>query len=652
MDTGFSIGTMENSDADWVESDPTGRYIRYKEVLGKGAFKTVYKGFDQVDGIEVAWNRVKIDDVLQSSQDLERLYSEVHLLKALNHESIMKFYNSWVDDKKKTVNIITELFTSGSLRLYRKKHKNVDTKALKSWVRQVLRGLQYLHSHDPPIIHRDLKCDNIFINGNHGEVKIGDLGLAVIMQQPTARSVIGTPEFMAPELYEEEYNELVDIYSFGMCMLEMVTFEYPYSECKNPAQIYKKVINGTKPLSLSKVKDPQVKQFIEKCLVPVSERLSATELLRYPFLQCDLKEPIRDSLRPPIVLCNVVNVPHSGPLSMEIDSDYKQFPVSGSTNQSNESHLILEFIRMNKDKEFRLKGEKRDDNSVSLVLRIADSCGKVRNIHFDFYLDSDTASSVATEMVEQLDLSDQDVIFISEFIDFLIMKLVPGWKPSVVHHSSQERNIYRSSRVHEMVIDYLWDSSSGDFPAKEMAEQQVLSQSIVGGSLESSVKKVVEVTSSSSLVSIDQDSHVTVISEVLAEYASIHDISVEYGPRCSQRGLSDDVSEVFLGGSECVGYKKGRNETNSGENSMIISSTRNSYESPLLNHSCDCVASMVSNSSSSSVDDKDQDDELKMELVVIETRHQHMVQELLRRREEAIEGARKRWMLKKKLTTA
>lgn len=52
---------------------------------------------------------------------------------------------------------------------------------------------------------------------------------------------LGTPEFMAPELYEEEYNELVDIYSFGMCLLEMVTLEYPYSECKNAAQIFKKV---------------------------------------------------------------------------------------------------------------------------------------------------------------------------------------------------------------------------------------------------------------------------------------------------------------------------------------------------------------------------------------------------------------------------
>lgn len=46
---------------------------------------------------------------------------------------------------------------------------------------------------------------------------------------------------MAPELYDAEYNELVDIYSFGMCMLELVTCEYPYSECGNQAQIFKKV---------------------------------------------------------------------------------------------------------------------------------------------------------------------------------------------------------------------------------------------------------------------------------------------------------------------------------------------------------------------------------------------------------------------------
>lgn len=67
---------------------------------------------------------------------------------------------------------------------------------MKNWSRQILRGLLYLHSHDPPIIHRDLKCDNIFVNGNQGEVKIGDLGLAAILRQAhAAHSVIGECDF-------------------------------------------------------------------------------------------------------------------------------------------------------------------------------------------------------------------------------------------------------------------------------------------------------------------------------------------------------------------------------------------------------------------------------------------------------------------------
>lgn len=75
-----------------------------------------YRSFDEVDGIEVAWNQVRIGDVLRSPEDLERLYSEVHLLKSLKHNNIIKFFSSWVDEENKTINIITELFTSGSLR--------------------------------------------------------------------------------------------------------------------------------------------------------------------------------------------------------------------------------------------------------------------------------------------------------------------------------------------------------------------------------------------------------------------------------------------------------------------------------------------------------------------------------------------------------
>lgn len=67
-------------------------------------------------------------------------------------------------------------------------------------------------------VSRDLKCDNIFVNGTCGVVKIGDLGLATLWRGlTTPQSVLGTPEFMAPELYEEKYNEKVGAWGSHAC---------------------------------------------------------------------------------------------------------------------------------------------------------------------------------------------------------------------------------------------------------------------------------------------------------------------------------------------------------------------------------------------------------------------------------------------------
>ncbi|KAG7587632.1 Protein kinase domain [Arabidopsis suecica] len=412
-------------EADLVQKDPSGRYIRYNDVLGRGAFKTVYKAFDEVEGIEVAWNIMSIEDVLQMPGQLDRLYSEVHLLNSLKHDNIIKLFYSWVDDHNKSINMITELFTSGSLSFYRKKHRKVDPKAIMNWARQILKGLHFLHSQTPPVIHRDLKCDNIFVNGHTGEVKIGDLGLAAVMQQPTARSVIGTPEFMAPELYEEEYNELVDIYSFGMCMLEMVTCEYPYSECRNQAQIYKKVTSGIKPQSLSKVDDPQVKQFIEKCLLPAPSRPTALELLKDQLLAVD---GAKDSTL--AASSNTTFKPAKPPQSeyRRMDVDHKEntsVSICSSAKSSQECSWLqtIEVQRVAENTEFRLSGERRDDVAASMALRIAGSSGQARKVDFDFNLKTDTARAVTGEMVEELDLSSQEVIVIAEMIDELIMKL-------------------------------------------------------------------------------------------------------------------------------------------------------------------------------------------------------------------------------------
>jgi len=264
-----------------VEEDETGQYVRTGEILGVGAFKTVYKAIDRDKGIEVAWNSIKLDRI---HFDFEKLYQEVQLLEQLSHPHIIEFYHSWINQKKKEIVFITECMTSGTLRQFIKKAKNVKVKVIKGWCKQILSGLEYLHTRNPPIIHRDIKCDNIFINGSVGEVKIGDLGLATVMKRDNALSIIGTPEFMAPEFYDEKYTEKVDIWAFGMCVLEMATLDYPYSECENPAQIFKKVSAGLKPAGLARITDDSLREFIEICLADQEVRPSAKELLAHPFL--------------------------------------------------------------------------------------------------------------------------------------------------------------------------------------------------------------------------------------------------------------------------------------------------------------------------------------------------------------------------------
>ncbi|KAL3374501.1 hypothetical protein AABB24_006137 [Solanum stoloniferum] len=208
---------------------------------------------------------------------------------------------------------------------------------------------------------------------------------------------------MAPELYEEEYNELVDIYAFGMCLLELVTFEYPYVECTNAAQIYKKVTSGIRPASLAKVKNPGVKAFIDKCIAKVSERLSAKELLMDPFLQLD---------------------DDSGSISRSLSSH----PIHADKSDDDSGRSPQDHVPEG-SRDFTVQGQRKDLNTIFLKLRITDSTGHIRNIHFPFDIEVDTANAVASEMVEELDLTDQDVSAIADMIDSEIRSYIPDWAP-------------------------------------------------------------------------------------------------------------------------------------------------------------------------------------------------------------------------------
>ncbi|RWW85565.1 hypothetical protein BHE74_00005740 [Ensete ventricosum] len=251
----------DDPDTEFVEMDPSGRYGR------------------------VAWNQVKMTDLLRSDDDYDRLCSEVLLLQTLKHKNIIKFYNSWRDDKNNNINFITEVFTSGTLRQYRKKHKHVDVRALKKWSRQILSGLHYLHSHDPPVIHRDLKCDNVFVNGNQGEFNIPVLRIDYFVGHSNSRT------------------------------------------------------------------------------------------------SYDSEEPATTG------------------------------------------------------RDFTVEGQRKDLNTISLKLRIADS--------------TDTSVSVATEMVAELDLTDQDVTTIAAMIDAEIQAYVPDWMPGYAFDNDSNDDTVSDSNSHE-----------------------------------------------------------------------------------------------------------------------------------------------------------------------------------------------------------
>ncbi|XP_046330388.2 uncharacterized protein LOC124113935 isoform X3 [Haliotis rufescens] len=357
----------DESEENPLSSSPGGRFLKFDIEIGRGSFKTVFKGLDSENGVAVAWCELQdrpvfsSDDKKWNKSERQRFKEEAEMLKELQHPNIVRFYDYWEKTdrrNRKVIILVTELMTSGTLKTYIKRFKKINIKVLKNWCRQILKGLYFLHTRTPPVIHRDLKCDNIFITGTTGSVKIGDLGLATLKNKSFAKSVIGTPEFMAPEMYEEHYDEAVDVYAFGMCMLEMATSEYPYKECTNAAQIYRKVTSGVRPEACDKVDNPEIRDIIEGCIKQKrEERYTVKDLLQHVFFLED-------------------------------------------------SGLKVELV--NRDDELA------DRPIIQLRLRVVDPKKRKDKhkeneaIQFDFHLDKDNAEEVAQDMVKSGFLQEED----------------------------------------------------------------------------------------------------------------------------------------------------------------------------------------------------------------------------------------------------
>ena len=286
---------MSNEFTDNREKSPNSRYIKLnRDKIGQGGQKKVFKAYDTIKGIEVAWNEIDVSPF--DSKIQEQIYKEIEILQKCNNQCvyIIKLYDNWIDNSREKIIFITEIATSGSLREFINKVKNIKLRVIKKWIKQILYGIKFLHEND--IIHRDIKCDNIFINGTTGNIIIGDFGLAKNMENNITKTILGTPEFMAPEIYNECYDKRIDIYSFGMALLEIVSGRTPYSECDSIPKIWKKVINGIKPKIISRIKHKKLKDIIEKCICNYSSRITIDKLLQDEFLNSTEDDDIESFL--------------------------------------------------------------------------------------------------------------------------------------------------------------------------------------------------------------------------------------------------------------------------------------------------------------------------------------------------------------------
>jgi len=217
------------------------REYKIQKRLGIGSYGTVYQVSHKETNKIYVIKQIPLFNLTQ--EEISNVKLEAKILKTINSKYVVKYYDSFLENNH--LNIVMEYCNGGDLGQYIDTHKNKNEKISEEliWLIFIKITLGLASIHKLKILHRDLKTLNIFLSKNL-EIKVGDLGVAKILNHSGsfAKTLIGTPYYLSPELCEEKpYNNKSDIWALGCILYELCTFNHPFS-AKSQASLILKIL--------------------------------------------------------------------------------------------------------------------------------------------------------------------------------------------------------------------------------------------------------------------------------------------------------------------------------------------------------------------------------------------------------------------------
>jgi hypothetical protein len=246
--------------------------------IGIGSYGEVYRGQWRQTDVAI---KVFLDQEL-GARMLESFRKEVAIMKKLRHPNIVQFMGAC--SKPPNLCIVTQYVSRGSLfkLLHRSEANpiNMDERRRLQMALDVARGMNYLHTCRPPVIHRDLKSPNLLVDKDM-TVKVCDFGLSRVRHATvlSAKSQAGTPEWTAPEVLQgKPCNEASDVYSFGVILWELHTGEEPWTD-KSAMQVVGAVGFANERLPVPEGMKPGLADLMQRCFGPSEDRPSFSEII-------------------------------------------------------------------------------------------------------------------------------------------------------------------------------------------------------------------------------------------------------------------------------------------------------------------------------------------------------------------------------------